>query len=171
MLKFYKKHWLASCFSFIKKSKYKFSLNLCSGNQSVIASVCIFDTIAASLSYILIWTSTCGSVRYKRKIQNREIQSKRVLGLMKYTHRLSDHNKLTQQYFFVETAHRKSKGVLILRTISHHNTISCHNTISHHNHKTDTTAQVYCTLSTYVIPKIISCQNQKLTQCHNCFVL
>jgi hypothetical protein len=29
-------------------------LNLCSGNQSVIAGVCIFDTIAASLSNILI---------------------------------------------------------------------------------------------------------------------
>ncbi len=55
----------------------------------------------------------------------------------------------------VETAHRKSKGVLILRTIS------CHNTISRHNQKTDTNAQVYCTLSKYVIPKTISNQNQK----------
>jgi hypothetical protein len=62
----------------------------------VIAGVHIFDTIAASLSNILILTSTCGSVRYKRKIQNRKIQSKRVLGLTKYTHRLSDHNKVTQ---------------------------------------------------------------------------
>jgi hypothetical protein len=62
----------------------------------VIASVCIFDTIAAYLSNILIFTSTCGSVRYKRKIQNRKIQSKRVLGLTKYTHRLLDHNKVTQ---------------------------------------------------------------------------
>jgi hypothetical protein len=64
----------------------------------VIAGVCIFDMIAASLSNILILTSTCGSVRYKRKIQNRnrKIQSKRVLGLTKYTHRLSYHNKLTQ---------------------------------------------------------------------------
>jgi hypothetical protein len=31
---------------------------------------------------------------------------------MKYTHRLADHNKVTQQELFVETAHRKSKGVL-----------------------------------------------------------
>jgi hypothetical protein len=35
----------------------------------------------------------------------------------------------------------KSKGVLILRTISRH------------NQKTDTTAQLYCTLSTYVIDR------------------
>jgi hypothetical protein len=41
-----------------------------------------------------------------------------ALGLMKYTHRLADHNKVTQKEFFVETAHRKSKGVLILITIS-----------------------------------------------------
>jgi hypothetical protein len=40
---------------------------------------------------------------------------------MKYTHQLADHNKVTQQDFCVETAHRKSKGVLVLRTISHHN--------------------------------------------------
>jgi hypothetical protein len=46
--------WLASHFSLTKKPKYKISLNLCSGNQSVIAGVCIFDTIAASLSNILI---------------------------------------------------------------------------------------------------------------------
>ncbi len=111
--------------------------------------------IAASLSNVPIWTSTCGSERYKRKIQNRKIQSKRVLGHLKYTHWLSDHNKVTQWDFFVETARRKSKGVLILRTISHHNTTSCH------NQKTDTTAQVYCTLSTYVIPKTISRQNQQ----------
>ncbi len=38
-----------------------------------------------SLSTILIWTSICGSVQYKRNIQNRKIQSKRVLGLLKYT--------------------------------------------------------------------------------------
>ncbi len=37
--------------------------------------------------------------------------------------------------------------------------------------KNDTTAQLYCTLSTYVTPKTISCQNQKLTQHHNCIVL
>jgi hypothetical protein len=33
--------WLASCFSKIKKPN-----NHCSGNQSVIAGVCIFDTIS-----------------------------------------------------------------------------------------------------------------------------
>ncbi len=37
--------WLASCFSKIKKPNRH-----CSGNQSVIAGVCIFDTIAASLT-------------------------------------------------------------------------------------------------------------------------
>jgi hypothetical protein len=62
----------------------------------VIAGVCIFDTIAASLYNILIRTSTCGSVLYKRNIQTRKIQSKRELGLTKYTHQLSDHNKVTQ---------------------------------------------------------------------------
>ncbi len=30
-----------------------------------------------------------------------------------------------------------------------------------HNQKTDTTAQLYCTLSMYVTPTTISCQNQK----------
>jgi hypothetical protein len=49
--------------------------------------------------------------------------------------------------------------------------------LSHYNRKTDTTAQLYCTLSTYVTPKTISLQNQKtkpisrqnqkLTQQHN----
>ncbi len=34
-------------------------------------------------------------------------------------------------------------------------------TISCHNQKTDTTAQLYCTLSTYVTQKTISHQNQK----------
>jgi hypothetical protein len=63
---------------------------------------------------------------------------------MIYTHWLVDHKKVTQYDFFAETAHRKSKGVLILRTISRH------------NQKTDTTAQLYCTLSTYVTPKTIS---------------
>jgi hypothetical protein len=33
--------------------------------------------------------------------------------------------------------------------------------ISRHNQKTDTTAQLYCTLSTYITPKTISRQNQK----------
>ncbi len=47
-----------------------------------------------SLSNILIWASSCGSAWYKRNIQNRKMQSKRVLGLMKYTHRLADHNKV-----------------------------------------------------------------------------
>ncbi len=102
-----------------------------------------------SISNILTLTSTCGSVRYKIKIQNREIQSKRVLGLTKYTHWLADQNKVTQQELFVESAHMKSKGVLILRTIS------CH------IQKTDTTVQLYCTLSRYVIPKPISRQNLK----------
>ncbi len=85
--------WLASCFSKIKKPNKH-----CSGNQSVIAGVCIFwhDFLYLSLSNILIWTSTCESVRYKRKMQNWKIQSKRVLGLMKYTHWLADHNKVTQ---------------------------------------------------------------------------
>ena len=41
-------------------------------------------------------TSTCGSVQYKRNIQNRETQSKRVLGLIKNRHRLADHRKVTQ---------------------------------------------------------------------------
>ncbi len=81
--------WLASCFSKIKKPNKH-----CLRNQSVISGVCILTYL--SLSNILIWTSTYGSARYERNIQNRKIQSKRVLGLMKYTHRLADHNKLTQ---------------------------------------------------------------------------
>ncbi len=36
--------WLASCFSEIKKPNKN-----CSGNQSVIAGVCIIDTTAASM--------------------------------------------------------------------------------------------------------------------------
>jgi hypothetical protein len=40
---------LASCCSKIKKPKWIFSLYLCLGNQSVIARVSHFDTIAASL--------------------------------------------------------------------------------------------------------------------------
>jgi hypothetical protein len=60
--------------------------------------------------------------------------------------------------FFVETAHRKSKGVLILRTISRHNTISHHNTISRHNQKTDTTNQTSVLYTKYVCnTKTISC--------------
>ncbi len=72
-----------------------------------------------------------------------------MLNVTKCTHRLGDHKKVTQSDFFVETAHRKSKGVLILRTISHH------------NQKTETTAQLYCTLSMYVTPKSISYQKKK----------
>ncbi len=63
---------------------------------------------------------------------------------MKYTHQLLDHNKVTQLDFFVETAHRKSKGVLILRTISRHNTISCQ------NQKTDTTDRTNVLYTKYV---------------------
>ncbi len=54
-----------------------------------------------------------------------------------------------------EPISKKSKGILILRTIS------LYNTISRHNQKTDTTAQMYCTLSMYVTQKTISRQNQK----------
>jgi hypothetical protein len=55
MLRFYKKHNLASkLFLFKKEAQVKNSLNLCSRNQSVIAGVCIFDKIAASLNNILI---------------------------------------------------------------------------------------------------------------------
>jgi hypothetical protein len=51
IFRFYKKHNLASkLFLFDKKNQVEFSLNLCSGNQSVIAGVCIFDMIAASLN-------------------------------------------------------------------------------------------------------------------------
>ncbi len=73
--------WLSSCFSKITKPNEH-----CSGNQSVIAGVRILTRFHISLSNILIWTSTCESVWYKRNVQNRKIQSKRVLGLMKYTH-------------------------------------------------------------------------------------
>jgi hypothetical protein len=61
---------------------------------------------------------------------------------MKYTHRLADHNKVTQLDFFVETC-------------------------SHFENyfppepKTDTIAQLYCTLSTCATPKTISRRNQK----------
>jgi hypothetical protein len=41
--------WLASCFSKIKKPEKH-----CSGNQSVITGVCIFDTIAAFLREVFI---------------------------------------------------------------------------------------------------------------------
>jgi hypothetical protein len=55
MLRFYEKHSLASKFIlFDKEIQVEFFLNLCLGNQSVIASVCIFDMIAALLSNIRI---------------------------------------------------------------------------------------------------------------------
>jgi hypothetical protein len=51
MLRLYEKHNLASnLFLVNKETQVEISLNLCSGNQSVIASVCIFDTIAAFLT-------------------------------------------------------------------------------------------------------------------------
>jgi hypothetical protein len=51
MLRFYKKHNLASkSFLFNKEIQVEiFFETVCSENQSVIAGVCIFDTIAASL--------------------------------------------------------------------------------------------------------------------------
>ncbi len=42
--------WLASCFSKIKKPNKH-----CSGNQSVIAGVCIFDTISYIYPYAIFW--------------------------------------------------------------------------------------------------------------------
>ncbi len=105
MLWFYEKHKLASK-SFLKKKKTQveiffesvFGKSNCSENQGLWLLVFTFwhDFTYLSSSNILIWTSTCGSMGYKRKIQNRKIQSKRVLGLTNYTHRLSDHNELTQ---------------------------------------------------------------------------
>ncbi len=59
------------------------------GNQSGNAGV--HDFI-----FIIVITSTCGSVQYKRNIEHREIQSERVLGLIKNRHRLADHKKVTQ---------------------------------------------------------------------------
>ncbi len=87
------KFWLASWFSKIKKPNKHYL-----GNLSVIAGVPNLTQFPIFIlkSNILIWTSTYGSVRYKRKIQNRRIQSKRVLGRIKYTHWLADHNKVTQ---------------------------------------------------------------------------
>jgi hypothetical protein len=61
---------------------------------------------------------------------------------MKHIHWLADHNKVTQQDLFVDTC-------------------------SHFENyfppqpKTDTTAQLYFTLSMYVTPKTVSRQNQK----------
>ena len=126
--------WLASCFSKIKKPNRHFFRKS--------KWDCRWTWFHIYHSNILIWTSTCGSVRYKRNIQNRDIQSKRVLGLTKYRHRLADHKKVTQQEFFVERC-------------------SHFETYSRHNRKTNTTAQLYRTLSTYVTQKTISRQNQK----------
>ncbi len=43
--------WLASCFSKIKKPNKH-----CSGNQSVIAGVCIFDMISYNIyPYVIFW--------------------------------------------------------------------------------------------------------------------
>ncbi len=64
----------------------------------------------------------------KKKLK---IQSRRVLGCIKYTHRLADHNKVTQSDFIVETcSHFENYFPL--------------------QPNTDTTAQLYCTLSMYV---------------------
>ncbi len=67
--------WLASCFSKIK--------NPISIVQEIKVWLPVFafclDFLYLSLSNILIWTSTCGSAGYKRNIQNRKIQSKRVV--------------------------------------------------------------------------------------------
>ncbi len=71
---------------------------------------------------------------------------------MKYTHWLADHNKVPNKILFVDT--------------------SFHFEIYFPPQpKNDTTAQLYFTLSTYVTPKTISCQNQKNTKHHNCIVL
>jgi hypothetical protein len=97
MLRFYKKHNLASkSFLFNKETQVEIFFESVLGKSKCDCRCSHFYTIAASLDNILVLTSTCGSVRYKRKIQNRKIQSKRVLGLTKYTHRLSDHNKVNQ---------------------------------------------------------------------------
>ena len=78
--------WLASCF-YKKRNPIRIFLRNCV--QEIIVWLPVFafwhNLTYLSLSNILVWTSTCGSVRYKRNIQNRKIQSKRVLGLMKYT--------------------------------------------------------------------------------------
>ncbi len=58
--------WLASCFSKIKKPNKH-----CSGNQSVIAGVCIFDTISYIYPKVIFWfelqlVNLCGTrERYK----------------------------------------------------------------------------------------------------------
>ncbi len=55
MLRFYKKHNLASkVFLFNKETQVEIFFGSVFKKQSVITGVCIFDTVAASLSYILI---------------------------------------------------------------------------------------------------------------------
>jgi hypothetical protein len=55
MLRLYKKHILASkLFLFNKETQEEIFFESCLGNQSLIAGVRIFNTIAASLSNILI---------------------------------------------------------------------------------------------------------------------
>ncbi len=146
--------WLArSCFSKIKKPDKH-----CSGNQSVIAGVCIFDSISyLSLSNILIWTSTCGSAGYKRNIQNRKLQSKRVIGLMKYTHRVVDHNKVTQYNFFVDWCSHFENYFMPQPKNWHNRTTVLYTKYLRNTKKyfpsepkklDNTTLQLYCTLST-----------------------
>ncbi len=84
--------WLASCFSKIKKPNKH-----CSGNQSVIAGVCISDTISHIYCQVIFWFELqLVDLRGTREIQNRKKQSKEGLGLMKYTHWLSEYNKVTK---------------------------------------------------------------------------
>ena len=112
-----------------------------------------YDFLYLSLSNILVWTSTCESVRYKRKIQNRKIQSKKVLGLMKYAHRLADHNKVTQLEFFVETC-------------SHFENFFLPQPKNWHNRTT-----VLYTKYIRNAKKLFPARTKKLTQHHNCIVL
>ncbi len=99
MLRFYEKHNLASKLLLFNKAtrvEIFFESVFRKSKCDCRCSHFWHDFSYLSLSNILIWTSTCGSVQNKSKIQNRKIQSKRVLGLTKYTHRLADHNKVTQ---------------------------------------------------------------------------
>jgi hypothetical protein len=96
-------HWLASCFYKIKKPNKNFLLKLCTRNQSVIAGVHILTRLQlwSELCFIDFknltwWLQVCGSVRYKRKIQSREIQSKRVFRSYEIHTLVSGHKKVTQ---------------------------------------------------------------------------
>jgi hypothetical protein len=96
-----------------------------------------------------------------------------VLGCIKYTHWLADHNKVTQYDFIVEICshfenyfplHPKTDTTAQLYcTLSMCKTPK---TTTHCNQKTNTPPQLYCTLSSACIfePKPFSHQNQKLTQ-------